>query len=136
MRTKITRWPARGRRAIGSPPAGGLSQRGFLCQTGRSLPHPPHHQVGRTKCFLRFPQLEHLNEKRRQTAEALVFFQRIVRGHVAREQHQARLEEKRKQDAVVAAFLSVAEVRSGRRWPVFFIFGFGRGSFALVTQSG
>lgn len=44
-------------------------------------------------------------------AEALVFLQRIVRAHVARERHLVLLQQKRRQDAFVAKFIVEVEVR-------------------------
>lgn len=58
--------------------------------------------------------MEQLDEASSAMADALVFMQRIVRAHVARERHAVLLEAKRRQDRSISSFISELEVRGAR----------------------
>ena len=66
-------------------------------------------QVGTTKVFLKYYHGDVLAAEARKHAQALLFLQNIVKGHVAREQYQEKLVEARRSRSECVRFLREAE---------------------------
>eukprot|EP00730_Choanoeca_flexa_P001716 TRINITY_DN10754_c0_g1_i3.p1 TRINITY_DN10754_c0_g1~~TRINITY_DN10754_c0_g1_i3.p1 ORF type:complete len:1194 (+),score=379.51 TRINITY_DN10754_c0_g1_i3:43-3624(+) len=64
------------------------------------------YQLGKTKIFMKFNHAELLGQQAAIQSNALMFLQKVVKGFIARQQHQEKLEEKRRQDALVDSLLS------------------------------
>lgn len=63
------------------------------------------YQLGTTKVFMKYHHATELAALAKEQADALVFLQKIVKAHVARQKHAELLAAKRKQDLLVADLL-------------------------------
>lgn len=67
------------------------------------------YQLGRTKVFMKYHHADELAAMAKQYADALVFLQKVVKAHVARQKHAELVAAKRRQDGEVASLLSFIE---------------------------